>query len=373
MAQDEIAIAPTADMGEEEDIATRRAQSAPIRARPAFDRRLEDWIAANLDIEGERPAANLWNQLIGNLPTARRARPRGGSERGRKSTGCWERFEIVYKRGVTVVRLTEPSLERRTDINGLAEDLNDLIAAGNHRVVLNFAKVERLGSWIVAAVVDAHRRCRAVEGGQLKICSLAPELAEIFQIIGVGRRIVSCVDEQTAVDGPWPAAPGPRALPIDILETVVHDSVLPPLRGGAPVDESDPAAPSDFNLDDDDPAVRIKCEVIEETLVVTPVLTELDHEEANEALRLRLLELADGPLPRRVVVNLEFAARVSRQTIGVLVAHHLRLGRAGGAVRVCGAHPRIVALLDQVRLTMLVDCFPSLDEAVLTSWNHHEG
>lgn len=360
MAEDGIAIAGEA------------AIKKPIAA--AADRRLENWIAANLDIESERPATNLWTQLVGNLPTIRRVKPRAETERGRKSKGCWERFEIVYKRGVTVVRLTESSLARPADISGLAADLRDLIAAGNHRVVLNFAKVERLGSWIVAATVDAHRRCRFVEGGLLKICALAPELAEIFRIIGVGRSIISCVDEQAAVDGPWPAGGVPRALPIDILEALVHDSALPPLRGGAPAEGSNPAADADadFDLDDDDPAARIKREVIEDTLVVTPVLTELVAEEANEALRDRLMELAEGEFPRRVVVNLEFAARVSRQTIGVLVAHHLRLSRAGGAVRVCGAHPRIIALLDQVRLTMLVDCFPTLDEAVLTSWNHHE-
>lgn len=347
--------------------------SASPRRRAAPDRRLEDWIAANLDIETERPATNLWTQLVGNLPAARRVKREGGSERGLKSKGCWERFDIVYKRGLTIVRLTEPSLARRADINGLAEDWVDLIEAGNHRLILNFAKVERLGSWIVAAVVEAHRRCLAVEGGKLKICGLAPELAEIFRIIGMGRQIFLCPDEQTAVDGPWPAPAKPRGLPIDILEALIGESALPPLRGGAPADESGAPAASGFDWDDDDPAARIKCEVIEETLVVTPVLTELDGEEANEALRRRLLELAEEPLPRRVVINLEFAARLSRQTIGVLVAHQLRLNRAGGAIRICGAHPRIIAMLDQVRLTMLVDCFPNLDEAVLTSWNHHEG
>lgn len=362
MVQNNVAIAGEADV-----------HSASLKKRAVPDRRLENWIAANLDIETERPATNLWTQLVGNPPTARRVQRSEGSERGLKSMGCWEWFDTVYKRGLTIVRLTEPSLARRSDINELAEDWIDLIEAGNHRVVLNFAKVERLGSWIVAAAVEAHRRCRDVEGGLLKICGLAPGLAEIFRIIGMGRQITLCVDEQAAVDGPWPASPKPRSLPIDILEALVHESTLPPLRGGAPVDESDLPPPSELDLDEDDPAGRIKCEVIEETLVVTPVLTELDGEEANEALRLRLLELAEGPFPRRVVINLEFAARLSRQTIGVLVAHHLRLNRAGGAIRVCGAHPRIIAMLDQVRLTMLVDCFPSLDEAVLTSWNHHEG
>jgi hypothetical protein len=38
-------------------------------------------------------------------------------------------------------------------------------------------------------------------------------------------------------------------------------------------------------------------------------------------------------------------------------------------LRICQAHARIVALLDQVRLTMLVDCYPTLDEAVLATWS----
>ena len=129
-------------------------------------------------------------------------------------------------------------------------------------------------------------------------------------------------------------------------------------------DDFDEAPPED----DEEAAVRIKTEVVQDVLVVTPVATELETEEANEALRLKLHELLERPMPRRVVVNLEFVGRLTRQTIGVLLAHHLRLDRVGGALRICEAHPRIMALLDQVRLTMLVDCFPTLDEAVLAAW-----
>ena len=59
---------------------------------------------------------------------------------------------------------------------------------------------------------------------------------------------------------------------------------------------------------------------------------------------------------------------LSRQAIALLLAHHVRLEWAGGAMRICQAHARIIALLDQVRLTMLVDCYPTLDEAVLAAW-----
>ena len=493
--------------------------------------------SSDLDGESDRAESNLWTQLVGELPASRGSRSGGkGSDRGAKPRGAWNRFSVVYRRGVAVVRLTDRALIKQSEIRELADDLADLIAVGNQRIVLNFSKVERLGSWIVAAAVEGHRRCEAAEGGRLKVCGLTPQLAEVFQIIGMGRRIFLCDDEQAAIDGPWPAAPGPRTLPIDILEALVHATALPPIRGGAPVESvnahvptgpakaGDPKsmagkvwlgvhyggskgkgrmipvtgdtfvvgrdqttdlrlashhvskrhaavevrdgrvflrdlgstngtvlngeplrdaeaelhsedkirfgpirckiwigltraemecigalapapspaepptpaadAPADpfptehlatFEpatsshdadahaeyLDDADAAVRIKSEVLQDVLVVTPIVTELDGEEANEALRLKLHELSERALPRRVVVNLEFVGRLTRQTIGVLLAHHLRLDRVGGGLRICEAHPRIMALLDQVRLTMMVDCYPSLDEAVLAAWTAH--
>jgi len=478
------------------------------------DRRLEDWIAVNLDLEVERPATNLWSQIVGSLPASRRAKT-PAVDKGHKSRGCWERFGVVYKRGVTIVRLNDRSLVQQAEINALADDLRDLIEVGNRRIILNFSRVERLGSWIVAAVVDAHRRCESAPGGRLKLCGLDPQLASIFQLIGMGRRVVACDDEEQALASPWPGPDSARPLPVDILEALVAASSLPPLQGGAPEPEADPvrnattppddlrgkvwlrvecgraggrviavnrrrfvigrdrgshlrlgsanvskrhaaveirggraylrdlgstngtqlngetlrdaeaelrtqdvfvvgpahcrvwvdvsrevmeelgaiepswAAPdaasdaeeatsaegpataeiSAYDPDDDDPASRIKAEVVQGALVVTPVFSDLDDEAADEALRLRLIELASQPTPRRVVLNLEFVGRMSRRTIGVVLAHHLRLEQAGGGVRLCEIHPRIMALLDQVRLTVLVDCYPTLDEAVLATWD----
>jgi anti-anti-sigma factor len=116
------------------------------------------------------------------------------------------------------------------------------------------------------------------------------------------------------------------------------------------------------------PGSVINHEVIQDILVVTPRVGELDNEAAIERLRSRLLALCREPLPRQVVVNLEFVGHVSGQAIGVLLAHHLRLDRTGGALRICQARARIMAILHQVRLTMLVECHPTLDEAVLSAW-----
>jgi anti-anti-sigma regulatory factor len=487
---------------------------------PSRDRRLEDWIALNLDPDVDRGTTNLWNQIVGALPKARRPKATAGRDKGLKSRGGWDRFTVVHKRGATVVRITDRTLVQRSDIDEWADDLRDLIEVGNHRIVLNFAKVERLGSWIVAAVVEAHRLCGAHPGGRLKVCGLESQLREVFRIIGMGRRIFMAEDEAQAVDGPWPES-APRTLPVDILSTLVDALALPPIGGGAPVgpddgvmlemgsrpaerpsklgeldgrvwlrvevdgsegrtlavarrrlligrergghlrlgspqvskrhamievrdgrvflsdlgstngtrlngevltnaeaelhsldeftigparcrvwigvsreeleglgaiepsgtigqlavddaEEADPTSTAELPAQDpgaEDPAARIKHEVVQGILIVTPVLTDLEDEAANEALRERLFELAEQPLPRRVVIDLEFVGRLSRRTIGVILAHHLRLDRAGGSVRISGAHPRVMALLDQVRFTMLVDCFPTLDEAVLAAWD----
>ncbi len=102
--------------------------------------------------------------------------------------------------------------------------------------------------------------------------------------------------------------------------------------------------------------------------MITPQVSELDDFEAVEDLRSHLHLFYEQPMPRHVVVNFECVRHLSAQLIGVLLAHHLRLDRTGGALRICQAHARVMAVLHQVRLTMLVECYPSLDEAVLAAW-----
>lgn len=499
-----------------------------VLARPAVegDRRIEDWIASNLDLDAERGEGNHWNRLIANLPVFRkRPGPRGDHGATVPSRGGWQRFQVAYRRGFTIVRIVDQALVQQAHIEELGCDLMDLIDVGNHRLIVNFSGVERLGSWIIGVVAGAHRRCADADGGKLKLCGLDPNLAEIFSIVGMAGEIDLQPDEATAIETPWPARTTPRQLPVDILAALGALSELPPISGGAPVERVEaakeavlvsrsnlvppspaqgvlpsqtvvlhvrvkdqepravavassefligrerpcrlrfgsaqvskrhaaieqsagrvylrdlgstngtlingrkirgeavevhhedqiqigpvlatlsilPAAESSLSVealldepsaslnlveldphqpqepaplteelpeyDDLDPAGRIKHEVLEDVLVVTPQIQELDDDATLEALRSTLQTLQDRPLPRRVVVNLEFVSHLSRQAIALLLAHHVRLEWGGGALRICQAHARIIALLDQVRLTMLIDCYPTLDEAVLAAW-----
>ncbi len=119
---------------------------------------------------------------------------------------------------------------------------------------------------------------------------------------------------------------------------------------------------------DGEPEWNIRTEIIQDVLVVTPEVGELENDGTIEQLRVHLHSLLGQPLPRRVVLNLEYVAHLTGQAIGVLLAHHLRLDRSGGAMRICQARARLMAVLHQVRLTMLVECHPTLDEAVLSAW-----
>ena len=63
--------------------------------------------------------------------------------------------------------------------------------------------------------------------------------------------------------------------------------------------------------------------------------------------------------------------RLSNAAVGVLVAHHIRLDRLGGALRLCEPHARVAEVLNQIRLPLLLDVYPAEDEAVLATWDKH--
>ncbi len=476
------------------------------------ERKIGDWLVCYLEEREPKEISATFGELLeaGSLTKAegRTRRHLGGSERGRQAARRWARIEVRRFQSVVVARLLDSLLIKENVIEELAEELDDLLRAGNRRVVLNFARVERMSSQIVGVVVNAHRRCAEGPGGLLKVCGLQPQVADIFALAGLTRSVSIHPDESAAVGSPWPRRPGPRPLPLSILAALAdpqqtlksnstnlrvdpadpydpqdqgprgpfvwlvvefapesgppRGTVIPvrgdcflighgeecqlrlagqlvgrrhaaiercgnrvlvsdlgsecgsaingrPLVGSSAVLKhgdrvrfgplscavaigNDPARPP--GIDDlvaswvgdgaspaaDDSASfqappepmtghRVAFELIEGVLVITPKLNRLDHEVDAERLREGLAEVFDLALSNKVVLKLNHVTHVSSHGLGVILAFFLRLTRAGGSLRLCEIHSRVLSVLEQFRLPVLLEIRSTVEDAVLSGWD----
>lgn len=186
------------------------------------ERRIEEWLVCYLDDQepGNREISFLDLVEAGEAfkqkdQTQRRSVP---SKRRAPQTRHWARVRLQRRRSIAVVKLLDENLIKAHVIEEVARELDDLLHAGYERILIDFAAVERMSSQILAVVADLHRRCAARPGGQLRLCGLRPEVAEVFNLGGLDHALSIHPDEKAALEGaPWPGVAGPRALPLTLL------------------------------------------------------------------------------------------------------------------------------------------------------------
>ena len=91
---------------------------------------------------------------------------------------------------------------------------------------------------------------------------------------------------------------------------------------------------------------------------------------AVEQFRLGLSELFELPLPRKVALAARptcrtFPAAGSASCLPISSASK----RTGGASRLCELHSRVLSVLEQFRLTVLLEVCSTVEEAVITAWD----
>jgi len=111
------------------------------------------------------------------------------------------------------------------------------------------------------------------------------------------------------------------------------------------------------------------CRMIEDVLVATVVSPDLKEEETVSPVRYELRSILDeDDTPSRMVIDLGNTRYLSSRAVGVILAHYQGLERKGATMRVCGVSREIKPVLDQMRLSMLIDIYPTVEEAVQTPW-----
>ena len=114
----------------------------------------------------------------------------------------------------------------------------------------------------------------------------------------------------------------------------------------------------------------ISCNMVEDVMVVTLLSPDLNEEETVSPVRYELRTLLDEDMvASKMVIDMGNTRYLSSRAVGVLLAHYQGLERKGSTMRVCGVSKEIKPVLDQMRLSMLIDIYPSVDEAVHTEWD----
>lgn len=497
-----------------EPVPTGAAGTSPTPNAPELalydpEQRLEDWLTGYLEYGEETSRSwrkGLETMLERSPLVSKKASWKPQRSQGGRAEASWKRLTVVHRKKMTIIRFRNATLLREDDLEEAIDELNAIVEAGHHRIILSFAGIQRMSSQIATALASAHRRCEAADGGQLRICGLIDELREAVTLTGLSARIPTFADEAAAIVAPWPEPKGPRVLPLRILEAMRdayldRESAAGPDAGQETTAEADapalwlgvlapekrtvlvPAFPfligrevsrgltidhpmvsrqhaqiecrdgilwlCDLNTTngtrhngqylqgrdvplnsgdrveigplafvvafgecpagwlppaedailgwlrdndeaDEDDGYRIgaegateerievpapdddrpfKTEIIEDVLVVTPLVSELDDEEAVTQLREGLVGLLeDDHNPRRLVINLDHVHALSSRAVAMLLAHNLRLERAGGGLRLCQPSARVLVLLEHVRVPALINIHAALEDAVLTAW-----
>ena len=98
------------------------------------------------------------------------------------SEGRRRRIEVDQVGDVTVVRFVDRRILDEQNIQAIGEQLYALVDdEGRSHVLLNFDNVEYLSSAALGKLITLNKKIRAVSG-QLKLCSIKPEIYEVFEI-----------------------------------------------------------------------------------------------------------------------------------------------------------------------------------------------
>jgi anti-anti-sigma factor len=314
-----------------------QAQQAPLRPKPAADKVHPD----------ERKAAPLAPPATATVPACPPKRVRLIVEVGRA------KGQAVEIRGPRFLVGRDPQCQLRPNSNAISR-LHTAIEQRDGRIF-----VRDLGSQngtILNERVLRNEEAEAVHGDRLQI--------EVLHF-------TFAIEAQTPAEA---TAPGPRsgslgALLGEPLTDPIADTTIMTIPEFAAASESPPTphvpelpeAPSRT-------AHLLTCEVVGDVAVVTLRTPDLTEESIIGAVRVELESLLEDAGHNRMVLRFDRVKTLSKGAVVMFLARAQHLVRMNGALRFCNVSPSVLGFLEKTQLPLLIEIYPTIDEALLTSW-----
>ncbi len=108
-------------------------------------------------------------------------------------------FEWEEAGGVAVLRFTTPSLRDEHVIRLVFAQIDQLLAAGRSRLVLNFSGLEAFASYAVGRLILLNNKLQK-PGERLALCCLTPLVDEILDIMNLRKTFHIYASERQALE-----------------------------------------------------------------------------------------------------------------------------------------------------------------------------
>jgi anti-anti-sigma factor len=114
-------------------------------------------------------------------------------------SGPSRQFEYEVTAGVLIVRFNTPYLRDDRLIRQLFEQIEQLVEAGQNRVILNFTGLEAFASYAIGKMIALNAKL-AAPPAKLALCGLTPIVNEIIDIMALRKRFAIYDTERAALD-----------------------------------------------------------------------------------------------------------------------------------------------------------------------------
>ena len=113
-------------------------------------------------------------------------------------------------------------------------------------------------------------------------------------------------------------------------------------------------------------------QIVDDVAVVMLRVTELSDESVFSAVRVELEDILAEPGIDRMIIRFDHVTSLSRGAVVMFLARAQHLVRSNGTMRFCNVSPAVMAFLDKTQLPLLIEIFPTLEEALQTPWESEE-